>query len=79
MLLKNLSHQNHKILATVLPNYLTINHSVAIDDVVVNNGWSIPSAFLQQTVKQVEVIQEVVLSEVVYLSWMTCEDLSRTG
>ena len=68
MLLKNLSHQHHKILANLLPTYLTINHSVAIDDVVVNNGCSIPSAFLQQTVKQAEVIQEVVLSEVVYLS-----------
>ena len=30
---------------------------------VVNNGWSILSWFPQQTVKKLEVIQEVILSE----------------
>ena len=34
------------------------------DDIVVDDGWSIPSIFSQQTVKQLEVTQEVFLSEV---------------
>ena len=52
-----------------LPIYLAISHEVAIlsDDVVVDDECIIPSTFPQQTVKQLEVIQEVyiVLSEVV--------------
>ena len=50
LLLKNLSHQNHKIWAT--------SHEVAIlsDDIAVDDGSSIPSTFLKQTVKQLEVI-----------------------
>ena len=34
------------------------------NDIVVDDGWSIPSIFSQQTVKQLEVTQEVFLSEV---------------
>ena len=35
-----------------------------LDDIIVDDEWSIPSTFLQQTVKQIEVIRKVVLSEV---------------
>ena len=42
--------------------------SVLSDDVIVNDRWIIPSTFLQQTVKQLEVIWEVVLSEVFELN-----------
>ena len=42
--------------------------SVLSDDVIVNDRWIIPSTFLQQTVKQLEVIWEVVLSEVFQLN-----------
>ena len=34
------------------------------DYIVVGDGWSIPAIFLEQTVKQIKVIWEVVLSEV---------------
>ena len=60
LLLKNLFRQNHKILLWAT------SHKVAIisDNVVVNDGWNISPTFLQQTVKQLEVIREVVLLEV---------------
>ena len=35
-----------------------------LDDIVVDDEWSIPSTFLQQTVKLLEVICKVVLPEV---------------
>ena len=59
LLLKNLSRQNHKIL-------LETSHKAAIlsDDIAVYDGWSIPSTFPQRTVKQLEIIQELLLSEV---------------
>ena len=38
------------------------------DDIVVNDGWSIQLILLQQTVKQPEVIQEVILYKA--SSWM---------
>ena len=43
-----------------------LSHKIAIllDNVVVNDGWSITRTFLQKTVKQPKVIGEVVLSEV---------------
>ena len=46
--------------------FSAISHKVAIlsDDVIVDGRWIMPSIFLQQTVKQLEVIREVVLSEV---------------
>ena len=61
MLLKNLSHQNQKIL--LIP---VTTHKVALlsDDIDVDDAWSIPSTFPQQSVKQIEVIQDWVLSEV---------------
>ena len=34
------------------------------DYIVVGDGWSIPAIFLEQTVKQIKVIWEVVLWEV---------------
>ena len=33
------------------------------DEIIVDNQWSIPSTFLQQTVKQLEIVWEVVLPE----------------
>ena len=33
------------------------------DEIIVDNQWSIPSTFLQQTVKQREIVWEVVLPE----------------
>ena len=39
--------------------------------VVINDGWSIP---LQQTVKQLEVIREVVLSEVSKPNDLECKE-----
>ena len=53
----------------MLPKYLaggTYKVGTFSDDVVADDEWSIPSTFLQQTVKQLEVIQEVfiVFSEV---------------
>ena len=51
-----------------IPIYIfsATSHKVAIlsDDVIVDDRWIIPSIFLQQNVKQLEVIREVVLSEV---------------
>ena len=32
--------------------------------IIVDDGWSIPSTFLQQTMRQIEVTREVALSEV---------------
>ena len=39
MLLKNLSHQNHKIIATLLATYLPNSHKVALlpDDGVIDD------------------------------------------
>ena len=34
------------------------------DYIAVDNGWSIPAIFLEQTVKQIKVIWELVLPEV---------------
>ena len=33
------------------------------DEIIVDDQWSIPSTFLQQTVKKLEIIWEVVLPE----------------
>ena len=33
------------------------------DEIIVDDQWSIPSTFLQQTVKQLEIVWEVVLPE----------------
>ena len=45
--------------------------AILSDDISINNGWSIPATFLEQTVKQLEVIREVVLSEVTsYTEWL---------
>ena len=40
-------------------------------DVVVDDEWSITSTILQETIKQLEVICGILLSD---LSWMICED-----
>ena len=58
--------------------YLITSHKVAIllDDVVFNDGWIIPSTFLQQTFKQFEVIRGAVLSEV-STEWLV--QISRAG
>ena len=56
MLLKNLSRK--KLENTNIYTYRLV------DDIVANYGWSIPLTFLQQTVKQLEVIWKVVLLEV---------------
>ena len=37
--------------------------AILLNDIVIDDGKSIPSVFLQQTVKHLEVIQEIVLSE----------------
>ena len=34
--------------------------AILSDDAVVHDEWSIPSTFVQQTVKQLEIIREVV-------------------
>ena len=59
LLLKNLSQENHKILAT-----RTIRVAILSDDIAVDDGWSITSTFLEKTVKQLVTIWEGVLSEV---------------
>ena len=56
---------NQKTLASYLPGYYT-NQLIAklatlSDDIAVDDGWSIPSTLFQKTVKQLEVIREVVL------------------
>ena len=49
---------------TLLLLFIT-SHKVALlsYDIVADDGWNIPSTFPQQTVKQLEVIQEMFLSE----------------
>ena len=78
-MLKNFCRQNHKILAILANTYLATSHKAAVisDDVVVDDGWSVTSVFLQQTVKQVEVIREAVLSEVSTAEWLVM--ISRAG
>ena len=58
-MLKNLSSESGNIVTITSHKVVLISDDVAVDD-----GRSIPSSFPQQTVKQVEIIQEVVLSEV---------------
>ena len=58
-----------EIASSETENITITNHKVAIlsDDIVVNDGWSIPTTFPQQTVKQLEVTQNVVSSELTKL------------
>ena len=56
---------DQKTLASYLPGYYT-NQLIAklatlSDDIAVDDGWSISSTLFQKTVKQLEVIREVVL------------------
>ena len=53
--MKILSHQRNQ---KILGGYLI--YTYLLDDIVVDDGWSIPSTFLQQTAKQLEVIWKVV-------------------
>ena len=71
MLLKNFSSESKNVITIT-------SHKVALlsDNIFVYDGWSIPSNrnilsnFPKGTVKQLEVIQELVLFQK-YLSWMT--------
>ena len=60
LFLKKLSHQ----LLTLLLSNWQLDPNI----IVVNGRWSVPSSFSQQTIKQFEIIQVVVLSEVTKLS-----------
>ena len=46
--------------------------AILSDDISMgDDGWSIPATFLEQTVKQLEVIREVVSSEITsYTEWL---------
>ena len=68
LMLKNLSHQHHKILLLAT----STSHKVAIlsDGIIVDDGWSEPWTFLQQTVKQFEVIREVVFIRSNWAEWL---------
>lgn len=55
-----------EIVSSETENITITNHKVAAIlscDIVVIDGWSIPTTFPQQTVKQLEVTQNVVSSE----------------
>ena len=59
-----------EIVSSETENITITNHKVAAIlscDIVVNDGWSIPTTFPQQTVKQLEVTQNVVSSELTKL------------
>ena len=58
-----------EIVSSETENITITNHKVAIlsGDIAVNDGWSIPTTFPQQTVKQLEVTQNVVSSELTKL------------
>lgn len=59
-----------EIVSSETENITITNHKVAAIlscDIVVNDGWSMPTTFPQQTVKQLEVTQNVVSSELTKL------------
>ena len=59
-----------EIVSSETENITITNHKVAAIlscDIIVNDGWSIPTTFPQQTVKQLEVTQNVVSSELTKL------------
>ena len=59
-----------EIVSSETENITITNHKVAAIlscDIVANDGWSIPTTFPQQTVKQLEVTQNVVSSELTKL------------
>ena len=43
-----------------------LSHKVAtlLDNIAIDDGWSVPATFLEQTVKKPDVIREAVLSKV---------------
>ena len=61
-MLKNLFSQKSE--NTILYPKLPAISSYLSDYIIVDDGWSIPSTFLQQTMRQIEVTREVALSEV---------------
>ena len=59
-MLRNFSH----IKITKILLGITTSYKLLFDDIVIDDEWSMPSTFTQQTIKQLGVIQEVVLSNV---------------